>query len=164
MNHILGSPQPDHLFIEESVLRILNQVTINNYRQRGVTPLRTKDSPEQEIVEAIQKVLVTCFEQTLSLELIATKLNYSPFYLCRIFRKHTGRTIHQYLTQLRLRTSLEHVTQAQTDLSSLALQVGFANHSHFTETFRKAFGVPPSKLRNASRQQMRQFLSKISIA
>lgn len=164
VDHILGTQQPDHLFIEETVLRILKRVIDNNYRQRGVFPSDTKVSSEKETVEATQKLLLTWFERNPSLQQIAAQLNYSPFHLCRLFRKHTGLSIHQYLNQLRLRSSLEYVTQANTDLTSLALKVGFASHSHFTEAFRKTFGAAPSKLRNPSHQQMRQFLSKISIA
>jgi len=164
VDHILGNQQPDYLFIEETVLQILKRVIENSYRQRGVLPFKTKVSLEREVVDAIRKVLAIGFEQNLSLEQIATQLNYSPFHLCRLFRKHTGQTIHHYLNQLRLRASLEYVTQADTDLTSLALKMGFAHHSHFTEAFRKTFGTPPSTLRNTSRPYMRQLLSKISIA
>ena len=164
VNHILGAQQPDELFIEEAVLEVLKRVVENSYRQRGTSPTQMKTSAEKEVVAAIRKVLVTRFQQNLSLEQIATQLNYSPFHLCRLFRKHTGWSIHQYLTQLRLRTALEYVTQANTDLTSLALKLGFASHSHFTETFRKTFGAPPSELRKPSHQEMRQLLSKISIA
>lgn len=164
VNHILGSQQPDNLFIEETVLQVLKRVIENSYRQHGISPKQEKISAEKEIVNAIQKVLATRFKHPLSLKQIAAQLNYSPFHLCRIFRKHTGFSIHWYLNQLRLRTSLEYVTQANTNLTDLALELGFASHSHFTEAFRKNFGTPPSELRNISRQEMRQLFSKISIA
>ena len=164
VDHILENSQPDHLFIEETVLQILHRVIENSYRQRGINPVKAKDSAESEVVDAIQQLLAIHFEQNPTLEQIATQLNYSPFHLCRIFRRHTGQSIHQYLNQLRLRTSLEYVTQANTDLTSLALKMGFASHSHFTESFRKTFGTPPSTLRNSSHVTLRQLLSKISIA
>ena len=163
VNHILQDPQPDSLFIEETVMQVLHQVIDNNYRQRGIFPLKARDSSEKDVVDAIQKLLAIGFEQKPSLEQITTQLSYSPFHLCRIFRKHTGKSIHQYLNQLRLRASLEYVIQANIDLTSLALKMGFASHSHFTEAFRKTFGLPPSTLRNVSNQSVRQFLSKISI-
>ena len=164
VNHILESQQLDVLLIEEAVMEVLKQVTSNLYRQRGVNPRRTRISTEREVVDNIQKVLANTFEQNLTLEQIATRLNYSPFHLCRIFRKNTGQSIAQYRNQLRLRASLEYVTQPGVDLTNLALKLGFASHSHFTETFRKTFGTPPSMLRNCSRKQIRQLLSKISIA
>ncbi len=163
-DHVLGNQQPDHLFIEETVLCVLKQVIGYSYHQRGLPPQKTKIVHEREIVEALRKTLALHFEQNLSLEQIAAYLNYSPYHLCRIFHKHTGRSIHQYLKELRLRTALEYVTQANNDLTHLALKIGFSSHSHFTEAFRKTFGIPPSALRHASRQHLRELQSKISIA
>ena len=164
VDHILGDRQPDHLFIEETVLSVLKQVIGHGYHQRGLTPHKTKIIHEREIVEALRKTLALHFEQNLSLKQIAGYLNYSPFHLCRIFHKHTGASIHQYLKELRLRTSLEYVTQANADLTHLALKIGFSSHSHFTEAFRKTFGMPPSSLRQISRQRLHELQSKISIA
>jgi AraC family transcriptional regulator len=163
VNHILKDEPVDRLFIEETILRVLKQVIDNRFRQHAVLPAKKHTGSEKETVEAIQKLVGTRFEQNLSLEEIAGQLNYSPFHLCRIFHKYTGKSIHKYLKQLRLRASLEYISQPNTDLTDLALKIGFASHSHFTEAFRKAFGAPPSKLRNPTRKQMRQLLSKISI-
>jgi AraC family transcriptional regulator len=163
VNQILNH-EADTLFIEELSLFILKRIIDNKYRRRGVLPQAAKPLSEREIVEAIQTFLATAFDQNPSLDQIASKLHYSPFHLCRIFRKHTGQSIHKYLHQLRLCVSLDYVTQSNTDLSSLALKLGFASHSHFTEAFRKTFGIPPSELRNISSPRLRQLLSKISIA
>lgn len=164
VNHILEAQHVDHLFVEETVMRILKRVIENWYRQRGVLPSKPKASSEKELVDALQKMLAMRFQQNISLEEIAGQLHYSPFHVCRIFRKHTGQSIHRYINQLRLRISLEYITQPNEDLTHLALRLGFASHSHFTEAFRKTFGTPPSALRNSMRQDLRQMLSKISIA
>ena len=164
VDHILRNPRSDPLFIEETVLLTLRRVVENMYKQWGILPHEAGNSIDREVAGALQIILATRFNQKISLEQIARDLNYSPFHLCRIFHKHIGQSIHQYLRHLRLRTSLEYVTQANTDLSRLALDLGFSSHSHFTEAFRKTFGTAPSSLRKASRQSVRQFLSKISIA
>jgi AraC family transcriptional regulator len=164
VDHILSNTKMDRLFIEEAVLTALKRVIENKYRANGMLPQKNKNKHEQDVVNTIQKMLGTSFEQELSLEQIAKAVNFSPFHLCRIFRKHTGQSIHQYLKQIRLRTSLEYATQVNADLTSLAVQIGFSSHSHFTESFRKSFGAPPSMLRNTSRQYIHQLLSKNSIA
>ena len=164
VNHILKNDELDQLFVEEAVLMTLKQVIENNYRQHGALPQKAKLSVDREVTDAVQKVLATRFEQSLSLDQIAMDLNYSPFHLCRIFHKQTGQSIHQYLKQIRLRTALEYVTQPNIDLTNLATKLGFSSHSHFTEAFRKTFGAPPSTLRNASRPYVREQISKISIA
>jgi len=164
VNHVLSDQHPNPLYIEETVLHVLKRVAANSYLQRGITAHKTNHAREKELVDAVRKLLATHFDQNLSLEQIALHLNYSAFHLCRLFQKHTGLTIHKYLKRLRLQTSLEYVTQANTDLTTLALKLGFSSHSHFTEAFRKTFGTPPSTLRNTSREFVHELYSKISIA
>jgi AraC family transcriptional regulator len=42
---------------------------------------------------------------------------------------------------------MERLVQQETDLAALALDLGFASHSHFSDAFRRAFGVAPSECR-----------------
>ena len=82
-----------------------------------------------------------------SLDRIAATLHVSPYHLARLFREQTGYTVHGFRNQVRLRSALDRVRDPGTDLSSLAADLGFSSHSHFTKAFRAAFGVTPSALR-----------------
>jgi AraC-like DNA-binding protein len=62
--------------------------------------------------------------------------------------------LHQYLTQLRLAHALDALPST-SDLTQLALDVGFSSHSHFTSRFRRAFGTTPSRFRELSRRRLR---------
>lgn len=161
---LLSRKQPDALHLEETVLQILKQVIETGYQTRGITPQKFRRASERDVVDAVQNYLALHFEEQVSLEQVSTYVHYSPFHLCRIFRKHTGLSIHQCLNQLRLRASLEYLPQSNTDLTRLALQLGYANHSHFTEAFRKTFGITPSMLKNTPAGSIHQLLSNISIA
>ena len=77
---------------------------------------------------------------------IAKVLETSAFHACRVFRSRTGYTLHGYLTEQRLRRALTRLEEGR-DLRELAARLGFANHSHFTAHFRRAFGVTPSEFR-----------------
>jgi AraC-like DNA-binding protein len=59
-------------------------------------------------------------------------------------------TLHAYVHELRLRTALERVADGE-DLTRVALDLGYASHSHFTSLFRRAFGVTPSDFRQHAR-------------
>jgi AraC-like DNA-binding protein len=48
---------------------------------------------------------------------------------------------------VRLRTSLERIAEPGADLTSIALDLGFSSHSHFTDVFRREFGSTPSEVR-----------------
>jgi AraC-like DNA-binding protein len=53
--------------------------------------------------------------------------------------------------RLRLHASLERVAEPGSDLTAVALDLGFASHSHFTAAFRRSFGLTPSALRAQAR-------------
>jgi AraC-like DNA-binding protein len=55
-------------------------------------------------------------------------------------------------TQLRLARALFQLPDAD-DLTTLALDVGFSSHSHFTLAFRRAFGCTPSQFRSRARSR-----------
>jgi AraC-like DNA-binding protein len=71
----------------------------------------------------------------------------TPFSLCRAVRAATGGTLHAWLVRLRLQVSLESVAEPRGDLTGIALDLGFSSHSHFTDAFRRAFGITPSAFR-----------------
>jgi len=50
-----------------------------------------------------------------------------------------------------LRAALERLPENDRDLSMLALELGFSSHSHFTASFTREFGVPPSALKDGRR-------------
>ena len=56
----------------------------------------------------------------------------------------------QYQTRLRMAESLERIREG-AHLTDAALDLGFSSHSHFTERFRKTYGVAPSRYREMSR-------------
>jgi AraC-like DNA-binding protein len=70
----------------------------------------------------------------------------SAFHLARLFRRQTGFSLHGYRTRIRLLQALDRVAEARGALTDLALDLGFSSQSHFTDAFRRAFGVPPGAL------------------
>lgn len=73
--------------------------------------------------------------------------NLSPFHLCHVFRQMVGVPIYDYVIRERLAHSLDAVLACDNDLTSIALDAGFASHSHFTARFRTFFGCTPAALR-----------------
>jgi len=70
---------------------------------------------------------------------------------CRAFRRATGTTIHAWDEGLRLRrAALRLRAEPRVDLTTLALDHGFASHAHFTTRFGRAFGLTPSSWRARS--------------
>jgi len=77
---------------------------------------------------------------------VARSVGASPAYLTDLFRRVEGVPVHRYVMQLRLSRALVELPHAN-DLTTLAFDLGFSSHSHFTVSFRRAFGCTPSEFR-----------------
>jgi AraC family transcriptional regulator len=148
--HVSQETVPDQLYVEEGVLSVLGEVTRLAYQREGrrAVPVRPRRS-EVDAVEAARDVIAGRYRENLSLLQIAREVGASVFHLSRVFHARTGFSLHAYRNQLRLRAALERLGERDADLTGIALDLGFSSHSHFTETFRRSFGRPPSSVRRS---------------
>ena len=118
----------------------------------GRRPARKRTAyAHRELAEAAKAELAADLGATATLDELAARLHTSPFHLARVFHAETGFTLAGYRHALRLRAALERLPLNDGDLTSLALELGFASHSHFTASFSREYGVPPSAVRCAQR-------------
>lgn len=143
--HVCETPVPDALFVEETLLGVLDRAVAAALTQQAGP--RTSSARERDLAEAARSVLARGFAGGESLHAIASHVGCSAFHLARVFRRVTGRSLHGYRTELRLRAALDRLASPSTDLLDLALALGFSSHSHFTSAFRAAFGLTPSDVR-----------------
>ena len=81
--------------------------------------------------------------EPLTLEELGRKIGCSHFYLSRIFSAQTGKTITQYLRQLRMERAAELLRTGEFNVTEVALEVGYASLSHFSAAFHETFGCCP---------------------
>jgi AraC-like DNA-binding protein len=153
--HHLDGPEPaDLVQVEEVMLDVLARVLRRSYAARGLAapaPTVATLAAAQEVVERVRSYALVHLDQRLTLADLARRAERSPFQLCRAFRRATGGAVHRWLLRLRLHASLERVAEPGSDLTTVALDFGFASHSHFTAAFRRTFGLTPSELRRRAR-------------
>ena len=111
---------------------------------------RDKAPDPATVVERTKRVLHECILEDLSLPSIAQYIGVAPAYLTQAFTRHEGIPLHRYLLRLRMNQALVELPRRR-DITSLALELGFSIHSHFTAAFRTAFGVTPSQFRAYAR-------------
>jgi AraC family transcriptional regulator len=83
-------------------------------------------------------------EENHSLTSLATEAGLSPFYFARVFSELVGEPPHQYLLRVRLRRAAG-LLRMGASVAAAALKSGFPDVNHFSKTFRRRFGVPPSR-------------------
>jgi AraC-like DNA-binding protein len=156
------------LHIEEQVmllvgelLTVLSQPSARASMARSATTRRL----HAETTQQVKLTLNAQYREAISLQELSSCAFTSPYHLCRVFKKETGMTIHSYLQRLRLMNAAEWLVELpHENLSRIALDAGFASHSHFTAAFRQAFGTSPVQFRRMAKGEHIRQMSKFLIA
>jgi len=149
---LMISSDNDFLLIAEASMKLLRRA-VDGTREQEVKRRQFAASPgararHRRLVRRCEELLSTRAEQALTLESIADELATTPFHLSRVFSCQTGQSIHQYALQLRLRMAMDRIIDhPRQRLTDIGLDAGFATPSHFSQAFRKNFGVTPRQFR-----------------
>jgi len=100
-----------------------------------------------DVVERARCTLASAPGDVHALDELSARLGVSTSQLAHVFPQETGLSPHQYLLHLRAALALGELSAGTGDLSRLALELGFATHSHFSAAFRRCMGMPPSEAR-----------------
>jgi AraC-like DNA-binding protein len=157
------------LAFDEYLARLVQSVVSNadSYWQKRMKPKSSLrpvcESYRRDVVEAVKERLAKEYWINHSLSDLARSAHCSISKLVRIFRIETGLSLHAYQQHVRIRTSLQLLKDSHCDLSDLAAQLGFANHSHFTTVFRRQFGITPSEFkRDPSFSLVKRFVETLA--
>jgi AraC family transcriptional regulator len=82
-----------------------------------------------------------------SLSTVAADLDLHAVHVSRMFKRHLGVTVSQYLRELRLQRAARALLESRESLAELAGDHGFADQSHLTRELSRATNWSPAKLR-----------------
>jgi AraC-like DNA-binding protein len=101
------------------------------------------DRGEDRRVRAARERLDDWMDPRLDVSKLGRDVGLHPSYLAGLFRQTYGLTPYAYWQAARIERARQHL-RAGAKAGQLAHRLGFADQSHFTRTFRRAVGVPPS--------------------
>jgi AraC family transcriptional regulator, regulatory protein of adaptative response / methylphosphotriester-DNA alkyltransferase methyltransferase len=105
------------------------------------------DGPEAALIQAAKKAIDSRFPLACSLSDLAAALHISPFYLQRVFKRHSGISPAEYTTWRRLEQAKEHLARTDMTVSDIARATGFSSAAYFSSVFTKHVGFSPSEFR-----------------
>lgn len=93
-------------------------------------------------VEKIISYINNHYTEEINLEILEKNFFISKQYLCKIFRKATGLTVHDYIIRKRI-TRVRELCATQKNISDAAMLSGFSDYSSFYRTYKKLTGRSP---------------------
>jgi len=156
----LKQGKADRFEIEALGLDLLT-VSLSVMRADATSRRRSVLSRRLGAVERVKAAVAVAPSRKWSIADLARIASLSPFHLCRVFQQIVGTSIYDYVLRERLACALDAVLDRGGDLTAIALDAGFASHSHFTTRFKGVFNCTPSAFRRLASTEHLAELRKI---
>jgi len=102
---------------------------------------------ENYISDAID-YLKANYQRDINIKEAAEILHLSESYLSRLFKRETGYTFIEYLTNYRIKKAIDFLKDKNVKIYEISSLVGYGDSRYFSALFRKYVGVTPSEFRD----------------
>lgn len=107
----------------------------------------TARSNESRRVEKVKQYINDHYAQPLKLADLADLVGMSPVSFSRFFRQRTGRTLSDYIVDIRLGFAARMLVDSSRNISEICYECGFNNLSNFNRTFKAKRNYTPRDFR-----------------
>lgn len=104
-----------------------------------------------ETIEAVGQYCRAHLREPLRLETIAAAVGYSASHISHLFTSQLGRTVSDYVRELRLSTGDELLLNTDLPISEISELVGYRDPAHFTRAFNQVYRTSPRTYRRRYR-------------
>jgi AraC-like DNA-binding protein len=144
--------QPFH---QEMVQQMVN--TVITIVARNITlgiPMKKNGNSDTslDIIHYIHQHIYS--PEDLKAEQIAAHFNISFNYISEYFKKHTGESLQQYITNYKLKLVESRLRYSDMRMNEIAYELNFTDESHLNRIFKKYRGMNPSAFRKLRNRQV----------
>lgn len=113
----------------------------------NVTQAKTMTPVHETVVNQCLRYIANNYKNDLSIDKICQEVSFSKDYFCKLFKKYTGVTLHQYINEYRVNKSKELLTYSKLSIGAIATSVGFDNTLTYSRCFEKYVHMTPTEYR-----------------
>ncbi len=99
-----------------------------------------------------QKLMLDFIEkhymEDISVQDIASALNYSEAYFCKLFKQNFGRNFISYLSEYRIEKAKKQLAIISVNIKDIGRSVGYPDSNYFAKVFKRITGKSPSEYRS----------------
>lgn len=114
---------------------------------------KAKNNTYSPIIKYVVDYIELNYAKQITLDDIAQNCGISRNYLPHAFKKETGKSVVEYITDFRLEKAAKLLKTTTMSVQDIGNKVGYSDNNYFTKTFRKRFGDTPTKYRKKTAQE-----------
>ena len=109
------------------------------------------DKTKSFVKKAVEHVHSHYMDKDLTVEALSQELHVSAAYFSTVFKRETGKSFINYLTDYRMEKALRLLMEEAEKTYIIAEAVGYSDPNYFSYAFKKKFGMSPSKYKSNSK-------------
>ena len=104
---------------------------------------------EKDPIADILQYIKRYHSQSITLDDICRHFGCSRSYVSHLFKKNTGKSFREYLTELRIEDAKYLLKYSNLTVTEIALSVGFGDSTYFSNVFKAKVGTSPCAYRKS---------------
>lgn len=132
---------------------LLNAFIFSYLRDGAIVEYSVTNTDRSEAIYRILKCIQTEF-RTVTLETLCERFHYTPSYICRIIKRHTGMTFKEYLCAEKLGCARKELAISEKTINVIAAESGWQTLEHFYRVFKKKYGITPLQYRESVKKDL----------
>lgn len=137
----------------ETAFCLLNALLFSYLKGDYKTEYSVTNTDRTEPIYRILNCIQTEF-RTVTLDDLCKRFHYTPSYICRIIKKHTGMTFKEYLSSEKLICACRELSVSDKPINVIAAESGWQTLEHFYRVFKKKYGVTPLQYRENALKEL----------
>lgn len=109
--------------------------------------IRDKKLLDTKPIREAKQYIQDNYQMSITLEEVSSKVGFNSTYFCSLFKKDTGSTFLEYLSDIRMNKAKELLKETNLSIAIICEQVGYSDVKHFTKIFIKHTGLKPNEYR-----------------
>lgn len=127
----------------DTLKQVITSLVQTDYMEQSYNNMQTK---QLKYIDEMCKIIEEKYqEHTFSSKTIASMLNLSNIYICRIFKNAKKEGLNQYINSYRIKKATELLSTTTLNAQEVAQQCGFYNVNYFYTLFKKHMGITTSE-------------------
>ncbi|MFK7694892.1 helix-turn-helix domain-containing protein [Paenibacillus sp. HJGM_3] len=106
-----------------------------------------KREESYDLIQYVMGLLESHYQEDISLDMLAHKLNMSASYLSVYIKENTGKNFIDHLNGIRLNKAKELLEGSSLSIQDVGMSIGYRNVTSFIRMFKKETGMPPGDYR-----------------